>query len=29
MATWLVYGDWLLEHDDVRGALIQLAASRT
>src|SRR5689334_10608917 len=24
MASWLVYGDWLLEHDDVRGALIQL-----
>lgn len=23
-ASWLVYGDWLLEHDDVRGALIQL-----
>ncbi len=22
--AWLVYGDWLLEHDDVRGALIQL-----
>jgi uncharacterized protein (TIGR02996 family) len=24
LASWLVYGDWLLEHDDVRGALIQL-----
>jgi uncharacterized protein (TIGR02996 family) len=23
-AAWMVYGDWLLEHDDVRGALIQL-----
>lgn len=22
--AWLVYGDWLLEHDDPRGALIQL-----
>ncbi len=24
LAAWLVYGDWLLEHDDARGALIQL-----
>jgi uncharacterized protein (TIGR02996 family) len=24
LGAWLVYGDWLLEHDDVRGALIQL-----
>jgi uncharacterized protein (TIGR02996 family) len=24
LASWMVYGDWLLEHDDVRGALIQL-----
>lgn len=23
-AAWLVYGDWLLEHDDVRGTLVQL-----
>jgi uncharacterized protein (TIGR02996 family) len=23
-AAWMVYGDWLLEHGDVRGALIQL-----
>ena len=24
VGAWLVYGDWLLEQDDVRGALIQL-----
>lgn len=24
LASWLVYGDWLLERGDVRGALIQL-----
>ncbi|HWO18209.1 MAG TPA: TIGR02996 domain-containing protein [Kofleriaceae bacterium] len=24
LGTWLVYGDWLLDQDDVRGALIQL-----
>jgi uncharacterized protein (TIGR02996 family) len=24
MGSWLVYGDWLLEQDDARGALIQL-----
>jgi uncharacterized protein (TIGR02996 family) len=24
LASWLVYGDWLLERDDARGALIQL-----
>src|SRR5689334_9362794 len=23
-AAWMVYGDWLLERGDVRGALIQL-----
>ena len=27
-AAWLVYGDWLLEHDDPRGALIQLEHRR-
>jgi uncharacterized protein (TIGR02996 family) len=28
LATWLVYGDWLLEQGDARGALIQLEQRR-
>lgn len=28
LATWLVYGDWLLERGDARGALIQLEQRR-